>query len=241
MADSDYLKCACAHCGGVISYAAADAGSIVQCARCGEKSQLPAESKDLELRPLSPLEKKPAKKCPSCGFKMLPEEEECSWCAEELRKTRRRKYLVASVGGITTITIIAVGWSLWARHAKHRAEILNGPALTPAAAFSKAPLAQPQTHPAKSISNLKIGKFYLEQDRNGKGPSVATGKIQNDSDNLHFGVKVDLDVLDASGAKIGAVSDMITQLGPRGNWNFIATVTNANAVTVRFANIKEDQ
>ena len=171
---------------------------------------------------------------------MLPEEEECSRCAEELRQTRRRKYVVASVGGITAIAAIAVGWSLWARHAKHRAEILNGPALAPAAAFSKAPLAQPPTHPAKSISNLKIGKFFLETDQKGKGAAVATGKILNDSDNMHFGVKVDLDVLDAAGAKIGSVSDIITQLGPRENWNFIASVTNANAASVRFANIKED-
>ena len=241
MTDADNLKCACAHCGGVISYAAADAGRIVQCARCGEKSQLPAESKDLELRPLAPLDEKPAKKCPFCGFRMLPEEEEGSWCAEELRKTRRRKYLVASVGGVTAIATIAVGWSLWMRHAKHRAETLNGPALTPAAAFSKAPLVQPPTHPAKSIGNLKIGKFFLETDQKGKGPAVATGKILNDSDNMHFGVKVDLDVLDAAGAKIGSVSDMITQLGPRDNWNFIAAVTNANAASVRFAAIKEDQ
>jgi predicted nucleic acid-binding Zn ribbon protein len=238
MTEADYLKCACAHCGGVISYAPTEAGQIIYCQHCGERSRLPGKPKELRLHPLSPFPEKPLKKCPDCGSEMLPEEKVCPYCAEQLRKRHKRNLILASCGGVVVILAAVAGWNAWSKHLKERSQ---GPALTPAAAFSKVPLAQPPTHPAKSISNLKIGKFYLETDRNGKGPAVATGKIQNDSDNMHFGVKVDLDVLDAAGAKIGAVSDTITQLGPRDNWNFIATVTNTSAATVRFANIKEDE
>jgi hypothetical protein len=63
---------------------------------------------------------------------------------------------------------------------------------------------------------------------------------QNDSDNVHTGLKATLDLLDKNGAKIGTASDYFTELGPHQTWHFLVTVPETNALSARFADIKED-
>ncbi|MDB6016993.1 MAG: hypothetical protein JWR19_1482 [Pedosphaera sp.] len=90
------------------------------------------------------------------------------------------------------------------------------------------------------MADLKIGKFYLQRNQ-GSNLILAVGKVENISNNVHFGVKVDLDILDVTGAKIGMVSDVIRELKPHAPWEFLATVSNLKAASVCFASIKEDR
>lgn len=101
-------------------------------------------------------------------------------------------------------------------------------------------LAQPQVKQPKSTNDLRLGKFSLEQKR-GSDLVLAVGDIENVSGNVYHGLKVELDLLDASGAKIGTVTDYSVELGPYAIWHFLAKVPDRKAMSVKFATIKEDQ
>lgn len=133
------------------------------------------------------------------------------------------------VAGVCLVVLVAaaVGWTSW-----QKSQIPPPP--------PSGPLSQPIVNHPKSINDLKVGKFYLEKKR-GSDQGVASGTIKNDSGNVHFRIKAEVDLLDVGGAKVGTVSDVITELGPRQEWAFLASVSNTNAVNARLATIKEDQ
>lgn len=89
-------------------------------------------------------------------------------------------------------------------------------------------------------NRLAIGGITLEKS---KSSSVvyALGQIKNESDDQRFGLKVELDLLDGSGSKIGTATDYLAILEPRKDWHFRALVLDARAVSARLASIKEDQ
>ncbi|MDB6020961.1 MAG: hypothetical protein JWQ04_818, partial [Pedosphaera sp.] len=100
-------------------------------------------------------------------------------------------------------------------------------------------LAQPRAKLPKSTNDLKFHGFTLEKKR-GSDLMTAVGDIQNVSENVHLRIQVDLDLLDKTGAKIGTVSDYCTELAANQSWHFLAAVTDPNAMSVRFARLKED-
>ncbi|MDB6111178.1 MAG: hypothetical protein JWR69_2928 [Pedosphaera sp.] len=218
-----YLKCKCGSCGEIIGYLSTAVGQTVECPQCKEKSQLPDPSAPTPVE-LSEPEPKPLPKCAACGAVLDAEDPACGACA----KHRRRLTLVFGVAA--ALILLGLGSLVLV--------LLNRPA-------KKAPattmlIAQPQTRPPKSINDLKVGRFALQPKR-GDTAAIATGDVQNVSGNVHLRVKVDLDLLDAKGVKIGSVSDLITVFNPRANWRFLAAVSNPKATSVRFASIKEDQ
>ena len=56
-----------------------------------------------------------------------------------------------------------------------------------------------------------------------------------------FGVKVHLDLFDASGKKVGEATDYQPVLEPNGQWNFKALVVSSKAASAKIGAIKEDQ
>jgi hypothetical protein len=224
---TNYLKCSCANCGGPIEYPPGDAGQIIECPKCKEKSRLPGTPSDLRLQGLDELPPKPLKKCLICGTEQEPGVPNCPVCAEERKKRRMLRTVLIAVSSLAVLMTAAVGWVSWQKG--------HLPPPPPSG-----PLPQPIVNRPKSINDLKIGKFYLEK-RRGSDQGVAAGTIENDSGNVHFRIKAEVDLLDLKGAKVGTVSDIVTELGPRQKWEFLAAVTNTNAVNVRFATIKEDQ
>ena len=89
-------------------------------------------------------------------------------------------------------------------------------------------------------NRLALGTITLEKAKN-SSVVYALGQIKNESDEQRFGLKVELDLLDSSGSKIGTATDYISILEPRKGWNFRALVLERRAVSARLASIKEDQ
>jgi hypothetical protein len=218
-----YLKCACGNCGEIIGYLSTAVGQTVECPKCKEKSQLPDPSAPNPAEPAAP-EPKPVHKCGTCGAALDAGELTCGVC------TGRRRKLTLVWGVASALILLSLGSLVLF--------LLNRPA-------KKAPpatmmLTQPQARTPKSINDLKAGRFTLQPKR-ADTAALATGDVQNISGNVHLRVRVDLDLLDSKGVKIGSVSDVISVFNARSTWRFLATVANPNATSVRFASIKEDQ
>jgi hypothetical protein len=69
----------------------------------------------------------------------------------------------------------------------------------------------------------------------------ATGTIRNTSARQRFGVKVELELADDSGQKIGTATDYRSTLEPGAEWQFKALVIQAKAVSAKISAIREDQ
>ncbi len=68
----------------------------------------------------------------------------------------------------------------------------------------------------------------------------AVGKLRNTSDHQRFGVKVELDVLDADNDKIGTATDYTPSIDPGKEWKFKALVTDRAAAAAKLAAVKEN-
>jgi hypothetical protein len=85
---------------------------------------------------------------------------------------------------------------------------------------------------------LRAGNVALE--KHGDGRLVyAVGTVSNTSDHQRFGVKVQLDVLDAQGDKLGSATDYTQIMDPGKEWKFKALVTDRNAAAAKLVNITE--
>ena len=79
-------------------------------------------------------------------------------------------------------------------------------------------------------------------DRNPGGAMVyAVGKVLNLTDRQRFGVRVELELLDASGSKIGKARDYQAVLAPNAEWQFRALVVPKDAMVAKIIAITETQ
>ena len=69
----------------------------------------------------------------------------------------------------------------------------------------------------------------------------AVGTLTSTLARQRFGVKVHLDLFDASGKKVGEATDYQPVLEPNGQWNFKALVVSSKAASAKIGAIKEDQ
>jgi hypothetical protein len=91
-----------------------------------------------------------------------------------------------------------------------------------------------------AVQGFRISAVALEP---GQGSSLvyAVGTITNTSNRQRFGVKVELELCDAEGHRVGGASDYLKVLEPGAGWKFRAVVVEKRAVGVRVAGIKEDK
>ena len=68
----------------------------------------------------------------------------------------------------------------------------------------------------------------------------AVGTVKNTSERQRFGLRVELDVLDIDGMKIGTASDYLAILEPKKNWRFKALLLEKNAMSAKLTSITED-
>jgi len=92
----------------------------------------------------------------------------------------------------------------------------------------------------KSLNDLKIGDFIVRPPRSGDDLIIIAGDIENVSENLHRGIRVELDLLDAQGLKASTVNHFVAELAPRATWHVLAPTRNARVVSARLTGIKED-
>jgi hypothetical protein len=100
-------------------------------------------------------------------------------------------------------------------------------------------LPQPKVKTAKSLNDLKIGKFNLQQER-GSDTRIVVGDIENVSENLHRGIQVELELRDAQGLKLDTLGAFVKELGPHATWQVLGKTTNTRAVSVRVVGLKEE-
>lgn len=116
---------------------------------------------------------------------------------------------------------------------------------TPSSTASRAPTSPAPVTPKgpKLIGDLKITQVALDQPKGAKGSRLVyvTGVLKNDSDHQRFGVRVELDLLDAATNKVGTATDYRQMLEPRATWQFRAIVTDRRASAAKFAGVKEDE
>jgi DNA-directed RNA polymerase subunit RPC12/RpoP len=237
MKEIEHLKYSCIGCGQTIEYLPDAAGQIVACPKCTEKNQLPSpDSRPDFVESCSPdeLDQPPPTPCPICGAPPNPKDHTCPAC-----ETRHQKKLttlvwasVSAVGLFVIVSILLVVCNWF--------HPLSGSVADNATNSTNRVLAHPTVHPPKSLEDLKVGSFVLEKPGS-DNLRIAVGDIENVSENLHLRVKVDLDVLDAQGAKIGALTHTITELRAHFIWHVLVSTTNTNAASVRFAGISEGQ
>lgn len=103
-----------------------------------------------------------------------------------------------------------------------------------------APIAAPNpVPPPDPWHGLKAGPISLEKEGDGR-LVYAVGVVRNTSTRQRFGVKVDVDVLDKQGDKIGSATDYTQVMEPGKDWKFKAMVTDRKAAKVKLADIKEE-
>jgi hypothetical protein len=165
------------------------------------------------------------------------------------------------VGLAATIAVVALlagisGTALWFSTTQ-RKKALSPPATplpsarTNRAELSAAAESTPDAVPAtssrstavaapKSPDDLKAGLVTLEK---AKGTSLvyAVGLLQNDSEHQRFGIKLEIEVIDAVGNKVGTARDYRAVLEPRQAWRFRALVLDKRAAAARLVSIEEDQ
>jgi hypothetical protein len=75
----------------------------------------------------------------------------------------------------------------------------------------------------------------------GQGSSIiyVTGAISNTTTRQRFGVKVELELLDAAGEKVGVTSDYQKVMEAGASWNYRALVVEKKAVTAKVAAVNE--
>ncbi len=69
----------------------------------------------------------------------------------------------------------------------------------------------------------------------------AVGTVKNTLNRQRFGLKVELDLSDAAGQKIGTASDYRQVLEPGSQWQFKALVVDSKTVSAKLTSVREDQ
>jgi hypothetical protein len=168
--------------------------------------------------------------CPHCGqstelMLALPPE------TESPVRTKAIIFVVVAVlilgGGLVgTVLVLKRAERLTAQQ---REAAANAPAKGPP------PAADPLAQLGFSVSPVTLEK--------GQSDSLvhAVGKIRNTTNRQHFGVRVELELLDATGSKVGNATDYQATLEPQAEWRFHALVVEKKATSARIVAIKEDK
>ncbi len=98
------------------------------------------------------------------------------------------------------------------------------------------------TGPLINTNGFRIAGLAIERPRGTKGSKLTyvTGLMQNIEAKKRFGVRIELNLLDRSGAKVGVATDYTAVVESMGMWRFRALVLDRRAAQVSLAGIRED-
>jgi hypothetical protein len=179
---------------------------------------------------------------------------------EEREQPGFRIGLVPLIACAVLLIVAVVGTALVLRHKPANSE--KSDATKPPPKVAVAPVPKPEKAPVqkptnaitqvavqpvtnspprpKSLDDLKVGPIELEKTK-GSSLVYAVGTLKNDSEYERYGVRVNLDLLNSKGDKIGTATDYAESLTPHQEWQFRALVIAPKTVSARFATLKEDQ
>lgn len=151
---------------------------------------------------------------------------------------RKRVFLGFGTAAVV-VAAAGIGVFLWLKHTDVE---MQPPQQNPGgitAPNGAAPIPTPKPIPPPDPwHGLKAGKVSLEKSDDGR-LVYAVGTVRNASDHQRFGVKVELDVIDAQGDKLGSATDYTQVMEPGKEWKFKALVTDRKAATAKLSDIKE--
>jgi hypothetical protein len=188
-----------------------------ECAHCGGHLEFPA----LSAGTLAD--------CPHCG-----QATELLLARPPEEPTIPTKTLVWTIIAAVVLILGLVG-ALYALHLAKKRIVVNSGSLAPTNAAAP-PLIETN---ALSNAGFKAGTVQLEK---AKGSSLiyAIGTLKNMENRQRFGVKVELDLFDASGKRIGEASDYQSVIETNGEWQFKALVVDSKrTATGKIRDIKE--
>lgn len=219
MSDTKYLKGSCQHCDNHIEFPAEAAGSVIACPHCGNQVTL------IAAVPITS------------------------------QKRSQPTVLLTIIGIVAFIAAIGAGWFVW----KQKRDSTSSASSTLAVAntssnsadSSTASTSTPNTNTAsisqtgakkpKSPSDLTVGDIQLQKTK-GSSLVYAIGTLKNNSDYQRFGVRLELELYDASGNKLSTkAQDYANVIEPHHDWQFRALVVDSKATSAKVGSVKEDE
>jgi hypothetical protein len=106
---------------------------------------------------------------------------------------------------------------------------------------AQAPTPQPKViiSAPKSLNDLKIRTFAIRKQP-GSSASTIVGDIENDSENRHRRITVELQVFNAQGMKIETLTATVADLAPHATWHVTSKTLNSRAASVRVGALGEE-
>jgi hypothetical protein len=194
------------------------------CTYCGGRVEFPAEAIGTTAD------------CPHCG---RPTELQLETVPDE--PTIPRKGIVYALIAVLILGLGFVGAMAALKRAERMVAQKKERAAPPTS--TNATVVSPPTGPALQAATqtgFQISAITLEKTQ-GSSLVYAVGQVRNLTTKQRFGVKVELDLLDSAGVKMGSAKDYLPVLEPNGLWQFRALVTDSKAASAKLAAIKEDQ
>ncbi len=195
-----------------------------ECQTCGGHLEFPAEVAGLTAD------------CPHCGKQtdlLLATPKE-----EPVVSSRAVVWLV-----ITAIILVLGAGGLW--YAWQKAQKWAAQKQTARASQSTNETAAPVTGSNVAAAPGAPGGFVTSDVKLEKTPGssliYAVGNVKNALDKQRFGVRVELELLDAAGKKLGTAKDYQQVLEPKAEWQFKALVVDKSAASARLLSVKEEQ
>jgi len=146
-----------------------------------------------------------------------------------------KKPLVIAVVGIL-IVAVGLGAAFSALNTAKRMALKKQDAAKAVAAPAEAPepAVPPPPKDGMSTSTIELEKTP------GSSLVYAVGTVTNDMSKRRFGLKIEIELLDSVGKKIGTAKDYLKVLDEGGEWHFRAMVMDAKAASARLGSIKEE-
>jgi hypothetical protein len=191
-----------------------------ECQHCGGRLEFPADAAGMTAD------------CPHCG-----RQTDLLLAAPPEEPSASRKALIWTVVAVVILVLGGIGlWVAWKRAERWAAR--HKPSAPEVA--SNAATANPPQEAEAPPNGFSVSAIALEK-ASGTSLIYAVGTVRNALDKQRFGVKVELDLLDGSGEKVGGATDYQQVIEPKAEWKFRALVVDKKATAAKLATIKEDQ
>jgi hypothetical protein len=197
-----------------------------ECSVCKGHIEFPAETAGTTIN------------CPHCG-----KPTELLLAAPPDEPTVPRRTIVWTAIGILVLgTGLALAFVALKRAESWAASRKSGPAASSqssAATNAASADASPQAGPAGE-AGFEATSVSLEKTP-GSSLVYATGTISNPSSRQRFGVKVELDLLDGTGKKVGSAKDYTQIIEPGAKWQYKALVVGKSVSSAKLSSIQEQK
>jgi len=159
------------------------------------------------------------------------------------RPGRGRNWFIAGtvilVVGVVAIVAILITAQRLMKKTREKNEAFRS-SVSPVVRTNTAARSAAPSAPARLINEFSSSPVAIEKAA-GSSIAYATGTLKNASDRQRFGVSVELEVLNAAGAKIGVAKDSAQLIEPRSEWKFRALLIQKNAASARVTDVKEQK